>query len=202
MNPLVSVLMTAYNREDYIAEAIESVLDSTYLNFELIIVDDCSIDKTVDIVNFYAQKDDRISVYLNDYNLGDYSNRNKAASYAKGEYLMYVDSDDAINKDHIDKTIKVVNLWPDVKMVLPSRMHDKFFGSKNYSPHEAYHHHFFVDGFLETGPLGALIDRSVFFTLSGFSGRRMIGDVEFYLRLSREFQIARIDSSTIRTRLV
>ena len=58
--PLVSVLMTAYNREKYIAEAIESVLASTYKNFELIIVDDCSKDKTVEIARRYAKKDQRI----------------------------------------------------------------------------------------------------------------------------------------------
>ena len=65
-SPLVSVLMTAYNREKYIAEAIESVLASTYTNFELIIVDDCSTDKTVEIAKSYEVKDNRIKVYIND----------------------------------------------------------------------------------------------------------------------------------------
>src|SRR5579862_3435759 len=92
--PLVSVLMTAYNREKYIAEAIESVLASMYKNFELIIVDDCSKDKTVDIARSYELKDSRIHVYVNEENLGDYPNRNRAASYAKGKYIKYVDSDD------------------------------------------------------------------------------------------------------------
>ena len=54
--PLVSILMTAYNREKYIAEAIESVLASTYKNFELIIVDDCSKDGTVAIAKTYQQQ--------------------------------------------------------------------------------------------------------------------------------------------------
>ena len=90
--PLVSVLMTAYNREKYIAEAIESVLASTYSNLELIIVDDCSKDNTLQIATNYQAKDDRIKVYKNEKNLGDYPNRNKAASYAKGKYLKYVDS--------------------------------------------------------------------------------------------------------------
>src|ERR1041384_7268362 len=100
-NPLVSVLMTAYNREDYIAEAIESVLASTYTNFELIIVDDCSSDNTVAIAKEYKAKDKRIKVYVNEKNLGDYPNRNKAASYANGDFLMYVDSDDKILTDGI-----------------------------------------------------------------------------------------------------
>jgi glycosyltransferase involved in cell wall biosynthesis len=83
--PLVSVLMTAYNRENYIVEAIESVLSSTYTNFELIVVDDGSTDNTVNIARGYAHKDDRIKVYVNTKNLGDYANRNNAAKKAKGE---------------------------------------------------------------------------------------------------------------------
>ena len=92
--PLVSILMTSYNREKYIHEAIESVLASTYKNFELIIVDDGSTDSTLQIAYAYAKKNERIRVYNNEKNLGDYPNRNKAASYASGEYMMFVDSDE------------------------------------------------------------------------------------------------------------
>src|SRR4051812_47750099 len=92
--PLVSVLMTSYNREKYIAQAIESVIASTYSNLELIIVDDCSKDSTVSIARSYAENDKRVKVYVNEKNLGDYPNRNKAASYATGKYLKYVDADD------------------------------------------------------------------------------------------------------------
>uniref|UniRef100_UPI00397D36C0 glycosyltransferase family 2 protein n=1 Tax=Salmonella sp. SAL04269 TaxID=3159847 RepID=UPI00397D36C0 len=61
---LVSVLMTAYNRQAFIAEAVESVLASTYPHFELIIVDDGSRDDTVSIAQSYAAKDNRIKVYI------------------------------------------------------------------------------------------------------------------------------------------
>ena len=74
---LVSVLMTSFNREKYIAEAIESVLASTYKDFELIIVDDCSKDNTVGIAKKYEELDSRVKVYINEVNLGDYPNRNK-----------------------------------------------------------------------------------------------------------------------------
>ncbi len=96
VNPLVSVLMTAYNREQYVGEEIESVLSSTYRDFELIVADDCSTDSTVDIVRQYARSDDRITLIVSETNLGDYPNRNRVASHAKGEYLKYVDSDHVI----------------------------------------------------------------------------------------------------------
>src|ERR1700748_2916719 len=95
-SPLVSVLMTAYNREKYIEEAIESVLASSYTNLELIIVDDCSKDNTVEIARSYEARDPRVKVFINEKNLGDYPNRNRAASLAKGEYIKYVDSDDVM----------------------------------------------------------------------------------------------------------
>src|SRR5436853_5775843 len=106
--PLVSVLMTAYNREQFIGEAIESVLSSTYKNFELIIVDDCSGDSTVSIAKDYGRKDSRIKVYVNEKNLGDYQNRNKAATYASGKYLKYADSDDKLFPDGLNYCVRVM----------------------------------------------------------------------------------------------
>src|SRR5258708_2657866 len=94
--PLVSVLTTAYNREKYLAECIESVLASTFRDYEHIIVDDQSTDRTYEIALTYAKKDSRIRVYRNEKNLGDYPNRNCAASYATGKYIKYIDADDYV----------------------------------------------------------------------------------------------------------
>src|SRR5262245_27356318 len=93
-SPRVSVLMTAYNRAAYIGAAIESVLAQTWSDFELIVSDDHSADSTVDIVREYAGRDRRIRLSINDRNLGDYPNRNAAASLSRGEFLKYHDSDD------------------------------------------------------------------------------------------------------------
>ena len=110
--PLVSVLMTAYNREQYISTAIESVLSSTFKNFELIIVDDGSKDKTVEIAKSYAAMDSRVKVIINEKNLGDYPNRNKAAYYANGKYLKYVDADDYIYPWGLELLIKMMEAFP------------------------------------------------------------------------------------------
>ena len=69
--PVVSVLMTTYNREKYLAQAVESVLASTFNDFELIIVDDQSKDRSLDIARGLAEKDHRIRVVLNEKNLGE-----------------------------------------------------------------------------------------------------------------------------------
>jgi glycosyltransferase involved in cell wall biosynthesis len=114
-NPLVSILMTAYNRELFIREAIESVLKNTYQNFELIIVDDGSKDQTVNIANDYAQKDCRIKVFVNENNIGDYPNRNRAASYAKGKYIMFCDSDDSLIQNGVERCIESMFKFPTAK---------------------------------------------------------------------------------------
>ncbi|MBK6479814.1 MAG: glycosyltransferase family 2 protein [Saprospiraceae bacterium] len=120
--PLVSVLMTAYNREKFISEAIESVLTSTYLNFELIIVDDCSKDSTVEIAKSYEAQDKRIRVYNNEINQGDYPNRNTAAGYARGKYLKYVDSDDLIYPHGLEIFVTAMEQFPEAALSFSSRI--------------------------------------------------------------------------------
>lgn len=141
--PLVSVLMTAYNREKYIAAAIESVLASTYSNFELIITDDQSKDHTAEIAKRYAEKDKRIKVFINEQNLGDYPNRNKAASYAQGKYLKYVDADDAIYPWGLQLLVQMMEQFPEAGWGLCSLEQDvqRPFPFQ-LSPIEAYRYHY------------------------------------------------------------
>ena len=91
--PLVSVLTTDYNSEKHLAAAIESVLAQTMEDFELIVVDDCSTDRSVEIARLY-ENDPRVRIFINEENLGDYPNRKRAAFYASGKYIKYVDADD------------------------------------------------------------------------------------------------------------
>lgn len=159
-NSFVSVLMTAYNREKYIAEAIESVLASTYKNFELIIVDDASEDNTVNIAKKYELIDSRVRIYVNDRNLDQFPNRNKAADYAKGEYLITVDSDDTIYKDSIKNCLDAMAKFPESSfgMYWPHSKVPPFI----FSSGEAIKKHFFDKAFLVIGPGGTIMRRDFF----------------------------------------
>ncbi len=188
--PLVSVLMTAYNREVYIGEAIESVLASTYANFELIIVDDRSSDSTVSIAKSYASKDLRVKVFVNEANLGDYPNRNRAASHAKGKYLKYLDSDDLIYKYGLEALVHFMESDPEAGMGISFKRnitHQPF--PLIMKPSESLRYHFFTEGFLDCGPTGTIIRRDSFEKIGGFSGIRMIGDLEFALKMAIRYKI-------------
>ena len=157
--------MTAYNREQFIAEAIESVLNNSYRNIELIVVDDGSIDKTIEIAKGYEQSDSRVKVYINQKNLGDYPNRNKAATYATGDFMMYVDSDDKLNADTINKIFSSVSDITTLNFAMYwSHSNETFSLNSN----EALTKHFFEKQFLYMGPGGTFIRRSFFNSIGSY----------------------------------
>ena len=182
--------MTCHNRENYIAQAIESVIASTYMNFELIIVDDSSKDETVNLAKKYEGKDNRIKVYVNESNLGDYPNRNKAASYATGKYLKYVDSDDYIYPHGLEIMVQSMEQFPEAGFGLCSLKPDK----NNpfpfmLRPKEAYEYHFFGPGLFHKGPLTAIFLRTAFDAIGGFKPARMISDIDMWHRIGLQYPV-------------
>ncbi|MBW8001521.1 MAG: glycosyltransferase [Planctomycetes bacterium] len=115
--PLISIVMVVYNGERFISEAIDSVLAQSYKNFELIIVDDGSFDGTKEIITNYC--DDRIRCfYLSHKGCG--SARNKAIVESKGEYVLFVDSDDFIASDYVEKIVGYAEMYPERDYFYPS----------------------------------------------------------------------------------
>lgn len=91
---LISIITPNFNGEKFITQTIESVISQTYSNWEMIIVDDYSSDKSYEIALDYSKKDSRIKVIRNETNLGAAISRNRAIDIAKGEYITFLDSDD------------------------------------------------------------------------------------------------------------
>ena len=100
---LVSIIMPSYNTESYIKETIQSVLNQTYQNWELIIVDDCSADNTDEVLG--TIKDPRIRYFKNDKNSGAAVSRNKALREARGQWIAFLDSDDLWMPEKLEKQI-------------------------------------------------------------------------------------------------
>ena len=190
----VSVLMTAYNRQNFIAEAIESVLASTYKNFELIIVDDCSKDSTVAIAKGYEKSDSRVKVYVNEINLTDYVNRNKAASYAVGKYLKYVDSDDVLYPHGLEVMVRGMERFPEAALGMIYGLPTNEPSPILYSSYEAWYSYFFKNIWLQVGPSGCIYKRDAFEMVGGFSGKPYVGDFELNMKLSALYPVVRLQT--------
>lgn len=106
MKPDISVIMSVYNGEVYLAEAIESVRKQTFKNWEFIIINDCSTDSTDEILADFSSKDKRIKVYKNEVNLRLPASLNKAVSLCSGKYIARMDADDICLPDRLEKQYK------------------------------------------------------------------------------------------------
>lgn len=106
--PLVSVIMPTYNRELTLPDSIQSIIDQTYQNWELIVVDDRSIDNTKDMVESLIKKDSRIKYYRNEYSQGPAGARNFGIDNSFGEYISFLDSDDFWLPRHLEECICVL----------------------------------------------------------------------------------------------
>ncbi|MDP4536912.1 glycosyltransferase family 2 protein [Alkalimonas collagenimarina] len=102
--PLVSVIMPAYNSGEFIAASIRSVLDQDYTNWELLIVNDCSTDNTRGVIKSFIT-DPRIQLLDNRHNLGGAGSRNRAIEHARGRFIAFLDSDDLWSTDKLSKQI-------------------------------------------------------------------------------------------------
>ena len=107
--PLVSVIMPAYNAEKHIEAAISSVLSQSYGELELLIIDDCSSDKSVEIAKGFERWDPRVRVLRNTQNMGVARTRNRGFDLARGEWIALLDSDDIWHVDKLEKQLELAD---------------------------------------------------------------------------------------------
>ncbi len=198
-NPKVSILMTLFNREKFIASAIESVQESKYTNFELIIVDDCSSDNSVEIARKYESTDSRITVYANKRNLGQFQNRNKAAEYASGEYIKYLDSDDIIYPHGLQVMVWAIDRFPSAAFAIS---HPKPEEKTPYpillTPVEAYMEQFLGSGVMDSGPSAIIFNRKLFIESGGFKEDGYVGnDTEILYRIAKKHPIIKMPTALV-----
>jgi glycosyltransferase involved in cell wall biosynthesis len=108
--PLVSVVMPLFNAEKYVGDAVESVLNQSYTNFELIIINDASTDKSAACVQGIVDR--RIVIVENENNLGIVASRNRGLALAKGKYIAVLDSDDIALPNRLEKQVAFLEANP------------------------------------------------------------------------------------------
>ena len=112
----ISVIIPAYNAEKYIAEAIESALNQTRSAKEIIVVDDASTDRTVEIAKGFG---DRVQVLVNPVNSGPGHSRNAGVAISTGDYLAFLDADDVLKENHLDVMGGLLDRWSEAGMAIP-----------------------------------------------------------------------------------
>ena len=194
IRPRVSVLITAYNREEYVGQAIESALGSRFSDIEVIVADDCSTDATWQLAQKYFS-DPRVRLFRNDRNLGDNANRNRAAAEGRGEFLKYLDSDDVLYPHALDVFVGAMDAFPDAAFGLSEAPNGERPYPQFLSPREAYTLHFFEADLFGRSPGSSIIRADAFRAVGGFGafkGRGQMGDLDLWLRLAKQFGMLRL----------
>ena len=202
---LVSILINAYNSERYIGEAIDSALAQTWPNFEIVVVDDASTDRTAEIIKSYA--DPRIRYIYSGRNQGIVGSRNHLLREAKGDFLTWLDADDIFLPDRVKAEVEFLQAHPDYAGVYSDILY--FFDGQ---PDQFYRHiyeHWSGDVFgrlLEKMFItnsAFMMRRSVYGQLGGFNeATGMVEDWEYFLRMAHAgMKIGFLNKDLIKYRL-
>lgn len=186
--PLVSIIMLTYNRKNIIQKAIDSVLSQTYDNFELLIIDDASDDGTYKLLN--SLQDNRIRVFSNDINKGCSNARNLGLKNIKGEYVMYLDSDNEWDSKYIETMVGAFIELPDADALYSGQLLYKNFNSNPYAVRfgsynkPLLHNRNYID-------MNCFCHKSdIINKICGFDENLLkLVDWDFILRISNEFKI-------------
>ncbi|MEE0942222.1 MAG: glycosyltransferase [Methanobrevibacter sp.] len=142
LKPKISVVMPVYNSSKYLNQAIDSILNQTFSNFELICVDDASTDSSLEILESFAKNDSRVKILKNDSNKGPGNSRNKALDVSNGKYIFFADSDDWIEKETLEF---LFNQCEKDELDVIMFKNIVFYENKNDFGHEEYYDMVYMD---------------------------------------------------------
>ena len=177
--PLFTVATISYNSGKWIRQTIESILASSFTDFELLISDDCSTDDTWSIINEY--NDPRIRAWQNEKNIGEYPNRNKILGQAIGRYIIYIDGDDILYKASLRNLSEYIFSFPEVGMLWGIPIYDFIMYPVELSPEQIFkveflgNYNWCMIGFPET-----IFKTELLKQVGGFSETYAIGD--YYIK--------------------
>lgn len=189
---IVSIIIPAFNSEKYLAETLRSVLRQTFTNWECIIVDDGSTDKTASVIDSWCASDQRFTKVMQP-NSGVSAARNNGVKHARGEYVLPLDSDDIISDNYLQKAVEILSNNPQITLVYCKAA---FFGEKNEPwnlPRYSYKELLLRNSIFVSG----VFRRKDFLRVKGYNERlHILEDWEFYIRLLYgKTQVVQIDET-------
>ncbi|RKE49212.1 glycosyltransferase family 2 protein [Sphingobacterium detergens] len=196
--PTVTVLMAAYNSERYISQAIKSILNQTYANFELLIIDDGSTDGTIEQINTFD--DNRIKLLQNENNQGVVYTRNRAIEEAIGEFIAIMDSDDIATPNRLEILLNKFNKQPQLALI---GSHASIIDSNGHltgqqikvetDPQLLRYRLFFGNSFAHSS---VMIRTSVFREFGGYR-LPLAEDYDLFLRISTKYPVLNLDEALL-----
>ena len=190
--PLVSVVIPAFNAEKYIATCIDSVLAQSYSNFEIVVVDDGSTDNTIDLISEY--KNPRIKTY-SQVNSGSASARNHGVQKASGEWIAFIDSDDIWTTDKLQKQLEQCAdcAWSHTDSYFLGGIYEEHTKASDLSEKHSgeIFSRLLVENFIGTSCV--MIKKAIFQEIGGFSSSyRALQDWDLWIRVAAKYQICYI----------
>lgn len=180
--PCVTVAMVTYNSEQYVGDAIESVLRQRVKDIELVIVDDASVDGTWGLVQAYS--DPRIRAFRNEKNIGEYANRNRALAMSRGEYLIYIDGDDLLYEHGLEVMVRMLDRFPAAGAAFARPWSEQYVYPALLTPREIYLHEYLGHGVLAVNFVHILFRRSALQAVGGFDLTFRMGDTDVQRRIA------------------
>ncbi len=211
--PLVSISIPVYNAEKTIAETVQSILDQTYQNLEIIIVDNASTDSTLKILQKF--KDPRIKIYKNEKNIGAEKNFSKCVRLANGEYTAIFHADDVYLSTMVEKQIEIFQNNPNIGAVFTMankiNTHGEIIGETKLPPKlknkEYYHFNEIFISILEYGNFlvtpSAMVKSRIYKKMIPFNEEKFgtSADLDMWLRILEKYPITVIDEKLMNYRI-
>lgn len=204
---LISVIMPVYNSQNYLTDAIESVLNQTYKNFEFIIIDDCSTDESWEIIKKYSDNDKRIKKFRNKKNLGIAKTRNNGFKLVNknSKYYAIFDSDDILTPNRIEEQVKFLEKNENYALVgshiIIIDKNGREIGIRRYKTNnlDIKKRMFFYNPIAQSAVMiRASVLEEVGYYDENYSGCE---DYDLWLRVAEKYKVANIDKSLIKYRI-
>lgn len=200
----ISILMSVFNGERFIRQAVESLLSQTYRDFEWLIVDDASTDQTPTILNRLSQQDPRIRVTRNEMNLGLTKSLNRALAQAQGGYVARMDADDIALPERLEKQVAFLDTHPDVGIVGTAYQfvdaHGNVIGERHPSTQDAQLRHKLIrhNPFLHSS---VMVRRVLLHQVNGYDEHyRRAQDYDLWMRLASLTKLANLPDMLMQKR--
>lgn len=195
--------MPAYNAEKYISEAIESILNQTFKGFEFIIIDDCSTDKTWEIVQDFAKKDDRVVAFRNLENMNVSFTRNRGVKLSNGEYIVWADADDISLPERIETQLKFIDQNPDIGLC---GSFIEFFGDGQTRSVRKYFQHDkeLKDLIFRQNPIAqpaCIMRKEILDRVNGYNNFALSEDLDVFFRMGEVSKFGNVQKILVRYRV-